>query len=157
MELNINHISAENITQEQFEQIYNVEINSDGSPYEKEELKDIVCHLGNDNFLCLNNNDIIGFATLNPNSKRLNGSIYLINISVHKDAQRQGVGSKIIEFIFNYYKSINNNNPFTLHVEKSNVKAFNLYRKYGFSIIEEDNDDYLMSKHQLKNDDYSKQ
>ena len=157
MELNINHISAENITQEQFEQIYNVEINSDGSPYEKEELKDTVCHLGNDNFLCFNNNDVIGFATLNPNSKRLNGSIYLINISVHKDAQRQGVGSKIIEFIFNYYKSINNNSQFALHVEKSNVKAFNLYRKYGFSIIEEDNDDYLMSKHQLKNDDYSKQ
>ena len=56
MELKINHISAENITQEQFEQIYNVEINSDGSPYEKEELKDTVCHFGNDNFLCLNSN-----------------------------------------------------------------------------------------------------
>ena len=143
-----NYVSANNISSETFEQICHVENNSSGEPYSREELKQIVYHNGNDNFLCLQNNVVIGFITANPNSIRLGGSIYIINMSVHKDNQRQGVGSKLIDNLINYYYQLNINKPLTLNVDKTNLKAFSLYKKLTFETIEDlsDKDSFMMTR-----------
>lgn len=154
--LTIKHIKANAVTDEEFVQIYNVEQNSAGDPYSKEGLKEIVFYENNDNFLCYENELLVGEATLNPNSKRLGGSIYLINISVHKDYQRQGIASAMMTNIINYYKTTMPEKQLSLNVEKSNTKAFNLYKKFGFSVIESDDEDYLMAHPALDNENDKK-
>lgn len=144
------HIFANKITEKDFFQMNNVEQNSGGEPYSQDSLKQIVSHDGNDNFCCLLNDEIVGIATVNPNSIRLDGSIYIINMSVHKDFQRRGIATQILKTLTSYYAELGLNKKVTLHVDKTNTKAFNLYKKLGFEIVEEGNsdedDEYLMSR-----------
>lgn len=71
-------------------------------------------------------NNVIGFISFS----------YIIDIEIEsivikKDFQRKGIGSLLINFIFEYAKTNNINNIF-LEVRKSNIPAIQLYNKYGF-------------------------
>lgn len=57
-------ISAQDVTDVEFEQLVDVEMNSDGDPCSEKELDATIKHSGNDNFVCINDGKIIAFATL---------------------------------------------------------------------------------------------
>lgn len=85
-----------------------------------------------------------------PNSKtyvyaqndEIKGFISVINESfigalfVESKSQRQGIGSKLIDFVVEKY------NELTLSVYKDNSNAINFYKRKGFEILSEDLDEY---------------
>lgn len=141
-------ISAQDVTDVEFEQMVDVEMNSDGDPCSEKELDATIKHSGNDNFVCINDGKIIAFATLNSNSRRLGGSIYIVNLSVRKEFQRQGIAKNIFKTACDFYIKQYKDQHFTLHVSKDNIRAIGLYNRLGFEIREdlvEDAEDYGMA------------
>ena len=124
-----------------FEDLYSIELNSNGDPYSKETFKEILEHATNTNFVCFDGDVPVGIASWNEASKKFNGSIYMVNISVRTENQRQGIASKLIQMAIDYYCKKNLDKPFTLEVDKTNIPAFNLYKKMGFEIDETYQDD----------------
>ncbi len=53
------------------------------------------------------------------------------NIMVLEEYRHMGIGSMLMDYIINIYNEKKLDN-ITLEVRKSNVKAINLYKKYGF-------------------------
>lgn len=79
---------------------------------------------------CLKGDAILGFAVVNPKSKKyLGGSLYVVDINVRKEARRQGIGEKLLQTAFNDFPECHR---FSLDVEKENVDAIAFYRKVGF-------------------------
>ncbi|NLK97610.1 MAG: ribosomal protein S18-alanine N-acetyltransferase [Epulopiscium sp.] len=56
---------------------------------------------------------------------------HITNIAVHPDFQHQGVGTLLMEHLIDEARS-KNFFGLTLEVRESNVKAQNLYKKFGF-------------------------
>jgi ribosomal protein S18 acetylase RimI-like enzyme len=93
---------------------------------------------------------IVAHISYNPKSKRRNGSIFMINLTVLPEYRRQGIAQDLIYVATNYYI----NNGYTLltsvSVDKDNIPAVNLYQKVGFEIREpiceadEDDEQYIM-------------
>ena len=137
-------IAACDVTAEQFNQMVLVENNAGGDPCSIDELQGTINYIGNDNFVCIHKGTIIAFATINKNSRRLGGSIYIVNLSVHKKFQRMGIAQNIIKTACEEYIKEFKDKYITLHVSKDNIKAVNLYKKLGFEIrtdfIEDEND-----------------
>ena len=60
--------------------------------YNEEQLRNIwIDDEKNDNFVCVDGDRIIAHISYNPSSKRRNGSIYMINLSVLPEYRRKGV------------------------------------------------------------------
>ncbi len=57
------------------------------------------------------------------------GEKHVINMAVHPDCRRKGIGKSLIE------KVINSNDVFFLEVRVSNLAARNLYEQYGFKNV----------------------
>ena len=71
-----------------------------------------------------------------------------IEIGIHKNPHKQKVGKKLLEFAINYAFNELKAKKIVLFVFEDNVKAINLYKKFGF--IEVDKKDNLI-KMELKN------
>ncbi len=84
------------------------------------------------------NGSDVGYLKLERTGKE----IFLANLHVHPDYQRQGIGSRVIKtlLIDAEQKGI----CVSLKVLKVNQAARRLYEKFGFSIEEEAEDYYLM-------------
>ena len=138
-------ISQLEMTKEQFQQVMHVE-NSTGSGYSEDAMRYLWIDGNiNDNFVCMDNNDIVAHITYNPTSKRRNGSIYMVNLTVLPLYRRQGIAQNLILEACNYYHKIGQTLPMSTSVDKTNQPAINLYKKCGFEIkdpiCEIDNDD----------------
>ena len=138
------------ITQEQFKQVVEVE-NSTGDGYSEEVMKRMWLEDDkNSNFVCTCENKIVGFISYNPLSKRRNGSIYMVNLTVLPEYRRLGIAQNLIYTGCKYYTSENNNLPMSLQVDKDNIPAINLYKKVGFEVVDpicevdEDDEQYIM-------------
>lgn len=100
--------------------------------------------------ILLKDNEIIGFINFDIIYDR----IELININVLDKYQGNGYSNILMDKMISYNDYIN----ITLEVSSKNIKAINLYKKYGF--IEEairknyypDSDAILMKKENRKND-----
>lgn len=79
-------------------------------------------------FVYKEDNEIKGFVSII--NKDFIGALFIENKS-----QRQGIGSKLIEFITEKFNELN------LTVYKDNSNAVNFYKKKGFEIISEDLDE----------------
>jgi ribosomal protein S18 acetylase RimI-like enzyme len=122
------------ITEQQFKQIMVVE-NSTGSGYSEDEMRYLwVDGNINDNFVCMDNNKIVAHITYNPKSKRRNGSIYMVNLTVLPEYRHQGIAKKLILEACNYYCQLGQTLPMSTSVDKTNNPAINLYKKCGFEI-----------------------
>ena len=55
-------------------------------------------------------------------------------IFVSNNYRRQGIGSKLLKYLIDYCKKKNISN-ITLEVNKNNIPAINLYKKYEFEIV----------------------
>ena len=104
----------------------------------------------NDNFICYDENQIVGYISLNPKSKRRNRSAYIISLVVLPSHRRQGIAKNLICYAARYYKEKEEPLLMSLHVNKDNYPAINLYKKVGFEIKEPiceadiDDEQYIM-------------
>ena len=62
----------------------------------------------------------------------------LDEIYIDEDYRNNGIGTNIIKNILDNYKIV------YLYVYKDNIKAFNLYKRLGFNIVEETSGRYYM-------------
>lgn len=138
------------VTKEQFKQIMDVE-NSTGSGYEEEIMRSIWLEdEKDDNFVCVTDDKIVAHISFNPNSKRRNGSVYMVNLTVTNEYRKRGIAQNLIYTACKYYESKKISIPMSLQVDKDNIPAFNLYKKVGFEIREpiceadEDDEQYVM-------------
>lgn len=138
------------VTKGQFSQIMEVE-NSTGSGYSEEVMRIIWLESETeDNFVCIENNKIVAHISFNPNSKRRNGSLYMVNLTVLDEYRKMGIAQNLIYTACNYYKNKGVEKLMSLQVDKDNIPAFNLYKKVGFEIREpiceadEDDEQYIM-------------
>jgi ribosomal protein S18 acetylase RimI-like enzyme len=74
---------------------------------------------------------------------RMEDEIRLVDIALLDEACGQGIGSKLIEELI--AKATSEGKPLRLHVEKFN-RAFQLYQRLGFQIIEDTGTQYLMER-----------
>lgn len=108
--------------------------------------------LNNSNFKCLMatyKEEIVGYISFSHIF-----DIEIESVIVKSSYQRQGIGSLLLDYIFNFAEEHKINNVF-LEVRKSNFAAISLYKKMGFKIISvrkkyyENTEDALILKKQL--------
>jgi ribosomal protein S18 acetylase RimI-like enzyme len=87
----------------------------------------------NDGFWCLvSEGALAGYCHL-----RIKGhSVHIRRIAVHPDYRSQGLGSRLMETMLDHSLA-NRANSVTLSVQQDNPQAISLYKKYGFSIVDE--------------------
>ena len=96
--------------------------------YESALLKGIEGEL----FVAEENGKIIGFAVIHSESPK---EYKFGPIVVLPSAQHQGIGSQLLQMSINFARS-KRVKQFYLKVHQTNLKAINLYKKFGFSITE---------------------
>ena len=141
------------ITEEQFKQVLKVE-QSEGedNSYPVEVMKELLINdKKNSNFVCVDNDKIVGYISYNPLSKRRNGSIYIISLVVLPEYRKKGIGKNLIYTACKYYENKGFGEIMSLQVDKENIPAINLYKKLGFEILDpiceadEDDEQYIMA------------
>ena len=145
-------IDRNEITEEQFKQVLKVE-KSEGEDdcYSEEIMREIfIKDEKDDNFVCIDKDKIVAYISLNPKSKRRNGSAYIISLVVLPSHRRQGIAINLIKCAARYYKEKGEPLLMSLQVDKDNIPAINLYKKVGFEIREPiceadiDDEQYIM-------------
>lgn len=145
-------LEENDVTDALFKQIMEVE-NSTGSGYEEDIMREIfITGHKNDNFVCFDEDRIVAHITFNPKSKRRNGSIYMVNLTVLPEYRKQGIAKTLIKTATDYYMSKGYTLPMSTSVDRDNTSAVNLYKKVGFTIkqpiteveIEDDDEQFVM-------------
>ncbi len=80
-------------------------------------------------------NKLIGFIHI----IKLYETMDIVNIVVDTNYRKKGIGSKLIDYILDNIKDIEN---IMLEVNEHNISAINLYKKYNFEIINKRNNYY---------------
>jgi len=144
------HIPQSEVTDEIFEKIMKIESSRD-SGYDEKSMNVFWRTSGiNENFICLIDNEIVGHISYNPNSKRRNGSIFMVNLTVSPNHTRKGIAQGLISYACDYFLSNGHTKPMSTSVDKDNEPAVKLYLKCGFKIREpiceadEDDEQYIM-------------
>lgn len=143
-------LDRKDVTEELFKQIMVVE-NSTGSGYDEEVMREIwITRDNNDNFACFDNDKIVAHISYNPKSKRRNGSIFMVNLTVLPEYRKRGIAQNLIYTATNYYMDKGYTLLTSVSVDKDNIPAVNLYQKVGFEIkdpiceVDEDDEQYIM-------------
>ena len=138
------------ITSQIFQQIVDVE-NAEGDGYTKQQLENIwLTDPKDDNFVCMDGETIVGHISVNPLSKRRNGSLFVINLVVSPSYRRQGIAQNLIKTVVDFYIKKGARLPMSITVDKDNSPAIKLYPKVGFEIkmpvceIDEDDTQYIL-------------
>lgn len=77
---------------------------------------------------------IVGFVVMAGTSA---GENHILNLCVHPDYQRRGIGKSLMEFAMHQAKARHASSIMYLEVRRSNRNAIFLYNKLGFSQIAE--------------------
>lgn len=93
-------------------------------------------------FEAWHNNSLVGFVSAYFNDHE-NSSAYISNVSVSKDFLNKGIASSLLEKTIKYAKE-KSFKTLDLEISKSNERAMNLYKKFGFIIFGESEKDYKM-------------
>ncbi len=97
-------------------------------PWSKNQIENLV-----ENHDCVfrvllgDNNTVLGYYSFNI----ICGEVYINNIAVIKNMQSKGLGTLLFQDLIDTCK-IRNINAITLEVEKENIKAIGLYKKFNF-------------------------
>jgi ribosomal-protein-alanine N-acetyltransferase len=87
--------------------------------------------------------DIIGYVILiKDEPRRLN----LINFAIRKKYQNKGYGSILLNKTLYISKQISEINKVILNVKTTNNRAINLYKKFGFRIVDRIEDYYRQNE-----------
>ena len=115
MKFEYKKIVKNEVTESQIKDIVKIE-GEDG--YTEDQIRNIWQDesIVNDNFACIINGKIMGSVSFNPNSKRRNGSVFMVNLSVSPEYRRMGIAQNLIYMGARYYKQININKPMSTSV-----------------------------------------
>lgn len=123
------------VTRKQFYEIVEIEMNSGFIPYTESMIAECIIYL--DNFVCLCDDVIIGFITVEPFDELYDESNYIVNLSVRPDFRGNNIAKELIRYACKFY--LNNelikNKQITLDVDLDN-KALNLYKLIGFNELD---------------------
>lgn len=141
-------LDRKDITDKQFKEVVEAE-SEDG--YTEEQLRAMwIEDPKDDNFVCIHDNRIVAHITYNPLSKRRNGSLYMVNLSVRPEYRRKGIAIELINTACEYYISQGQTLKMSTSVDKDNLPALRLYQKVGFEIkepiceVDIDDEQYIM-------------
>lgn len=152
--LKYSRLDRKKITEEQFKQVLEIErCEGEDDAYSEEVMRKLLIEdEKNSNFVCFDDDKIVGYISYNPKSKRRNGSIYIISLVVLPEYRRLGIAQNLIYTACKYYENKGLGEIMSLQVDKDNVPAINLYKKVGFEIKEpiceadEDDEQYIMAQ-----------
>ena len=152
--LKYSRLDRKKITEEQFKQVLEIErCEGEDDAYSEEVMRELLIEdEKNSNFVCFDDDKIVGYISYNPKSKRRNGSIYIISLVVLPEYRRLGIAKNLIYTACKYYENKGLGEIMSLQVDKDNVPAINLYKKVGFEIKEpiceadEDDEQYIMAQ-----------
>ncbi len=86
------------------------------------------------------------FDTADPDYTITGKRVYVSRMIVKKEYRNRGIGSEILEFLIRKAKSIGFS-EMTIGVDKNNLNALHLYKKYGFTEVlfdgRDENGEYL--------------
>ena len=139
-EIYFKKLNHEDLNEDVFEKIYSVERNSNYEPYSKQQMQSLVFDEKLDTFLCAIGEDVVGVATFNANTKKYPNSIYMINLTILPQFQGQGLAKRLMLCAFRFYEK-NEREWISNEVDRTNEKALGLYKKLGFTEVEELCDD----------------
>ena len=124
-------ITTATITEEQFDEIVELEQDSGLEPYTPELLKVDLDEL--DTWAFLDGDHVAGFITVTDEEWYFEGDLYILNINIGKAWRHSGLGTKLIHKAVSMHPDCKN---ITLDVEVDNTAAMNLYHKLGFRKID---------------------
>ncbi len=121
-------IKMEKATTKDFEKMYEIELTSYMEPWPKEMfVMDYLFNGKSEYYTAKWMKRVVGFIALWNEGEKL----HIVNIAVHPEYRKKGVGSKLIEFAVKLAKK-NSKKEIYLEVRKSNEIAQKLYKKFGF-------------------------
>ncbi len=86
------------------------------------------------------------FDTADPDYTITGKRVYVSRMIVKKEYRNRGIGSEILEFLIRKAKSMGFS-EITIGVDKNNLNALHLYKKYGFTEVlfdgRDENGEYL--------------
>ena len=95
-------------------------------------------------FLAESDNEVIGFISVEVHRDE-HEYIYLDDFSVSDKYRGNGIGNALLKEAEEYGKSVKVTASL-LHVEKTNERAFNFYKRNGYDIFEEQDNRLLLIK-----------
>lgn len=150
MKYTYKRLDKSQVSPQLFQQIVDVE-NAEGDGYTKQQLESIwLTDPKDDNFVCMDGEKVVGHISVNPLSKRRNGSVFVINLVVLPSYRRQGIAQNLIRTAVRFYIEKGEKLPMSITVDKDNLPAIKLYQKVGFEIkepiceIDEDDEQYIL-------------
>ena len=105
---------------------YEIEKQTNPSPWSKENFFSSY-EVGHKSLVCRINNVIVGFIIFSV----INKEIHLLNIAVHTEHQKKGIGSLLMETMLKQ-ASVMGVSKVYLEVRSKNEKAILFYKKYNF-------------------------
>ena len=84
--------------------------------------------------LALDSEKIVGIATISSSHKIKSRHEGELGIVVAKEYQRQGIGSKLIQMLINWFKGNGVTTRIRLDTRTDNTMAVSLYLKFGFVV-----------------------
>lgn len=95
-------------------------------------------------FVAESENAVIGFLSVEVHRDE-HEYIYLDDFSVSEKFRQNGIGNSLLKEAEEYGKSVNVSASL-LHVEKTNERAFNFYKRNGYDVFEEQDNRLLLIK-----------
>ena len=107
-------------------EVYEIEKQTNPSPWSKENFFSSY-EVGHKSLVCRIDNVIVGFIIFSV----INKEIHLLNIAVHTEHQKKGIGSLLMETMLKQ-ASVMGVSKIYLEVRSKNEKAILFYKKYNF-------------------------
>ena len=107
-------------------EIYEIEKQTNPSPWSKENFFSSY-EVGHKSLVCKIDNIIVGFIIFSL----INKEIHLLNLAVHTEHQKKGIGSLLMETMLKQ-ASVMGVSKVYLEVRSKNEKAILFYKKYNF-------------------------
>ena len=107
-------------------EVYEIEKQTNPSPWSKENFLSSY-EVGHKSLVCKIDNIVVGFIIFSV----INKEIHLLNLAVHSEHQKKGIGSLLMETMLKQ-ASVMGVSKVYLEVRSKNEKAILFYKKYNF-------------------------
>ena len=117
------------LTEADLDAVMEIEIRAYDFPWTQSIFRDCL-RVGYCCWCCENEGIIQGYGVMSAAA----GESHILNLTVHPESQRQGIGSKLLKHFLQLARR-HGADTIMLEVRPSNRKAINLYEKLGFNEI----------------------